>query len=85
MFHWIMKAITILFGLTYFIALGLYGLVRADRFDQNLAEFSLKVLEPMGLPWSAWFTEQLDVFGAPFITFLILILVTRLTKKRKRG
>lgn len=85
MFHWIMKAITTAFGLTYVIALCLYGIVRMEKFDQNLADFAMKVLEPMGLPWSAWFTEQLDVFGAPFITLLILILVTRLTKKRKRG
>ena len=85
MFHWIMKVITILFGLTYFIALGLYGIVRMDLFSQEQADISMRILEPMGLPWTDWFSEQLDVFGAPFINLIILVLITRLTKKRRRG
>ncbi|MCJ7420858.1 hypothetical protein [Sphingomicrobium astaxanthinifaciens] len=85
MFHAVMKAITILFGLLYVFALGLYGIVRLNMFSQEQADLSLLILEPLGLPWSDWFRLQLDVFGAPFVNLIILVLITKLARRRKRG
>ncbi|WP_265587810.1 hypothetical protein [Sphingomicrobium arenosum] len=85
MFHWVMKAVTIFFAVLYVFALGLYGIVRMDLFSQEQADLSMVILEPLGKPWTDWFTQQLDVFGAPFINLIILVLITRLAHRRRRG
>ena len=85
MLHGVMKIATILFALLYVFGLGLFAIVRFNLFSVETTDLSTMILEPLGKPWTDWFDQQIDIYGAPFINLMILVLITKLLKRRKRG
>lgn len=80
-----LKFITIIFGLVYLVCVGLWTMARFRVFGFDKVEVPLGVLEPLGLPWSNWFQDQLTVFTAPLVTFAILWFAAYLAKRNRRG
>ncbi|NNC47295.1 MAG: hypothetical protein HKO13_02535 [Sphingomonas sp.] len=80
-----LKFLTIIFGLVYLVCVGLWTIARFRVFGFDKVEVATGVLEPLGLPWSAWFQEQLTVFTAPLVTFAILWFAAYLAKRNQRG
>ena len=80
-----LKFITIIFGLVYLVCVGLWTMARFRVFGFDKVEVPLGVLEPLGLPWSNWFQDQLTPFTAPLVTFAILWFAAYLAQRNRRG
>lgn len=82
--HLIFKIATTLFILVWVVGIGL----EVFQTWQVLGPMQVGgevLLDPLGEPWRTWFKDQTNMILAPTITISILLLLTYLSKRNRRG